>query len=472
MSEQQATYYRKSVELGKLPPQHIDAEEALLGTYLQWAPARKEFMNAITPQMFYKEQNKFYYEVMSRLHGQGKPVDLITVRVEASKSPDFENFGGLQTIVQLMGKEIGTDRVSHYIALVRNAWMLREVIRIAYNAQQTAHDPTSDPTELLASIHEELFALVGQNVENTIHVQKVIEDVFTIIVNNRNNVNQFTGLGTGFTPLDRHTGGLQPGDLVVVAGETSNGKTAFAVNLAVNTAELGNGVGIFSLEMTNRQNVSRMLATRSAVSAKGILMYKLSDPELEKITNSAGQIMQLPIWFDDTSSYQIDRLLEAIRAMVIRHGVRLVVIDYLQLVKGSVKLAKQDQVAEIANELKRLAKSLNIPIVLLSQLSRGDNPKPTLSRLKGSGDIENAADLVIFVMRPEIYGMTDFSIQGISYQTANLVYIDVAKGRNYGLTEFPLSFNPDTALLQDLIEFPTGSNDYGFEIDPTFQLNY
>ena len=450
--------------MGKIPPQFIEAEERLLSTYLQSPPSRCDFLNRLTPEMFYKTSNGIIYRCMTSLQSQGQPVDMVTLSAMLKKQNQFDEVGGMAGIVSIIRNEVGPDRVESYINIVRGAWMLREIIGITSEATSRAYDISTDPVELMASLQESLLSITGRGPEQTVKLQMVIDQVFNLVEANLKSENRLTGVPTGFTKLDRHTGGWQPGDLIVVAGETSNGKTAFAINTAVNAAEFGHPVGIFSLEMTNLQNGARMIATRAGVSSKSILMSKLPDTDLTKLTNSAGGMIELPIWFDDTSSYQIDRLMEAIRAMVIRHGVKLVIVDYLQLIKGNNRSTKTEQVAEIANDLKRLANSLRVPILLLSQLRRDDQPKPTLGRLKGSGDIENAADLVVFVMRPEIYNLTQFNIGGVTYETPGLLYVDVAKGRNYGLTEFGLSFNPELGLISDLEKFDPVSNDYGFEI--------
>lgn len=458
MSEDTGVYQNKRrlplsdlAGLIKLPPQAIEAEEATIAAMLIEAGSCKTIINDLNPAIFYKHENQKIAQAIVNLNLRNQPIDIITVSSELRAIGELESVGGAYGVSVKCNQVANASNVHAHYGLVLNTYLCREVIRITSEVQAKAYEPGTDSDELINDIQDKFIHLNNQSGYSIAKITTVLNDLYRLIARNQQATTNITGVPTGFTPMDQHTGGLQPGDLIIIAGETSNGKTATAINVAVNAAERGYGVGIFSLEMTNTQNVSRMVASRAMVSGKRILASPLDEDELIRIGNAIGCIENLNIYLDDANCSELTKLVAGIKNMIIKHKVGLIIIDYLQLIRHTAKgMNKADIVAEIANTLKSVARFANVPIILLSQLSRDNqNPKPTLSRLKGSGDIENAADIVWFTYLPEKYGYGEVSINFTSYETKGLAYHTIAKGRNYGLTEFALSWNETYGLLTD-----------------------
>ena len=274
-----------------------------------------------------------------------------------------------------------------------------------------------------------------------------------------------TGTPTGFLYFDKFSNGFQKGDLVIIAGETSNGKTSLALNIASNAAATGEKVVIYSYEMSDRQLASRMLSSESTVSSKHIMYDRLDNNQINAVNNGIDTLSQQGIYIDELASSKFEYLEKSIRAMVVKENATLIIIDYLQLIKINSKgFNKVDQVAEIANGIKSLAKILDVPIILLSQLSRDrQNPKPSLSRLKGSGDIENAADIIWLLWQPFIYGMESFDCIGEIYPSEGNSHHIIAKGRNIGTTEFALGFTPELTMFTNEIKIENKDNEQRYE---------
>ena len=295
--------------------------------------------------------------------------------------------------------------------------------------------------------------LAGFDTGKVKHISTVLAELTGLIDRNLTGKFELTGIPTGFDQFDKFSNGLQNGDLIIIAGETSNGKTSLALNIGQYASKTTN-IGVFSYEMVDRQLAARMLSAESFVSSKEILYSRLSSEQLDKVNVGIGKLAESQIYIYDAESSNYDYLERSIRSLVINQNIGLVIIDYLQLIKigGNRYMSKTEQMAEIANSLKNLAKTLNIPILLLSQLTRDkNNPMPTLVRLKGSGDIENAADIVWFVWRPELYNRDDFTCINDTYTARKNSHHIIAKGRNIGITEFVLGFEKEITMFTNNI---------------------
>lgn len=282
------------------------------------------------------------------------------------------------------------------------------------------------------------------------HIQQMIEHI-----KDREN-NKISGLRTGLTKWDEHTGGLQPSDLVIIAGETSQGKTSLALTMAFNSAINHAGkVAIFSLEMSELQLTARLTSMETGISSKKLLFYHVERYDFEKLTT----MKHLPgagIYIDDCTNSSIDYLISGIKIAHLQYGIQVAIVDYIQLVKDSSKQGDESEIASNTRRFKNIAKELNITVILLSQLKRSDNPKPSISRLRGSGQIEEAADIVAMIWRPEYYGIQQYEDSPL-HNTFGTAEVIIAKGRNYGIAKFWMNYNPKMTYFSDAVyEFKNG----------------
>jgi replicative DNA helicase len=313
--------------------------------------------------------------------------------------------------------------------------------------------PDDSIEEMIAKINLSIEQVLTNREEKIRTLKDATEDVIGII--NDNIKGKTRGVKTGFTELDRHTGGLHPGDFTIIAARESMGKTSFALNIAKNVASHGAKVAFYSLEMNDVQLTSRIISSVSGLSSKEILYRSMSNEMIKEFDKGVGKIQDLEIYFDDRSTSSIDTIVQSIRKMVFKYGISIVFIDYLQTIPMTSKVSSKEQfIGHMAHRLKNLAEELNIGITALSQLNRqnGDNP-PALSDLRESGQIAEAADNVMLLYRPEVYGRS-YPAPFASTSTQGTALINFAKGRNVGITKFILGFKPEQTLFYNLDELP------------------
>ena len=454
-------------ELGKIPPQNIELEEAILGCLLLEGLAYLKICDIITSKSFYKTTNQTIFESIARLYKNSSPIDILTVIAELKTEGKLEEVGGPYRITMLTNRISSSENIEYWAFIVQEMFLKREMIRICTETLDKAYDDTSNYFDILNDVQSELVGTIQQNKSHMRHVSDVSKEVIKIMKSNSKSENPITGIPTGFADLDRATGGFQKGDLIIISGETSNGKTSLALNITQNAAIQKHKVGVWSYEMSDTQLTARLMASCSGVSSKSILLSKLTTEEIASVVRTITPLLNSEIFIEKAGSNSYDKLEAGIRSAVIRNGIEIAFIDYLQLVRHNVKgMSKVDSIAEIANSLKNLAHSLNIPIVLLSQLARDkENPKPSIGRLKGSGDIENAADVILFVWQPSNYKMQSFDCAGQGYQSEGLAHAFIDKGRNIGKHEFVLRFNKELTLFTDY--------DYiNYEMQPNNNFDY
>lgn len=448
-------------KIAKIPPQALDLEEAILGSMILENESFDRVCNIISPKSFYKHEHQLIASAIFEMHSNNKMVDLLTLSNQLKTSGKLEEVGGSYYISLLSGKITQTTNIEEYAKTVQEKYLAREIIRLTSEFSRKAY---SDTTDVFALLTEALLAfskLTGFNRSNIRHISETLKDLQAQIDFNLNNEFTITGIPTGFTEFDIHSGGLQKGDLIVIAGETSNGKTSLALNIVLNAAKRNYKCALYSCEMTDRQLAARMMAGEAGISGKAIQYYKLNEFQLDKISRGMASIEKLPIYIDEMESLRYDYLERSIRSMVLREGIELIVVDYLQLLQSTDgRKDNKDAMAEIANALKSLARTLKVPIILISQLTRDKlNPKPTLGRLKGSGDIENAADIAWLVWLPEKYGYKNFDCKMQNYQAEGLAHHIIAKGRNIGTTEFVSRFDGKITKFSNYAGAEMVSND-------------
>lgn len=435
------------IEYGLIPPQAVDIETSLLGTILISGLSDIELFN---PDVFYKEANKIIAQTISNMVSKNQNIDILTVSEELKKADKFELIGGDKYLTELINSINASDNLASYEKILYEKYMLRELIRVSDNISKRAYQ-NEDPFELSAEMQTVMASLLGFKSESIKPISEGVMSLHKLIDKNFSGIKKLTGLPSGLVDLDRFTNGFQKSDLIIIGGEPSNGKTSLAMKAALTAAQYGHSVVVYSYEMSTIQLAARLTAMETGLSAKAMQYRRLRDYELVQVENGFGKIEGLPIYVDSIPDSSFDYLERSIRVMVQKNKMELVIIDYLQLIRHSIKSGNHaEAVAEIANRLKSLAKVLDVPIILVSQLARDRNkPKPTISRLKGSGDIEAAADVVLLIWRPEFYKAQTFECMGETHQSEGLAHLQVAKGRNIGVTEMVLNFNGSTTNFSD-----------------------
>ena len=447
---------RKSIDeinaaFGKIPPQVPELEKAVLGALLLERDAYYSVIEILSANSFYLESHQIIFGTIEQLINQGNPIDLILVVQALKASGNLDKIGGPLYITELTSTVASAAHIEYHARIIAQTAIARQLIRVCTERSTQAYDESLDIDETLSGLQNDLIGLfeTGKNRESNI-ADAIREIEHRIEFNQRNT--GLSGIGTGLFKFDQFTGGLQKTDLIIIAGESSQGKTSLALTMLKNAVlKFGAKAAVYSLEMAKSQLVARIVAQETNIPAKKILNSFLSKTEIDIFSNMAIRLNNLPVFFDERSSSTIDQICGSIRKLKIKYDINLVVVDYLQLVGSNLKnRTDESQIADIARRLKNIAKELNISVIALSQLSRDrSNPKPTKSRLRGSGQIEEAADIVLMVWRPELYDIMQFSEPFKGIPTAGLAEILIEKGRNIGTGSFLLQFNPETTGFYD-----------------------
>ena len=400
------------MELGKIPPHDIDAEQAVLGSMLTDKDAVIAAIETLKEDAFYREDNKAIYQAILNLYNKSEPIDIITLKDELESMNKFEQVGGFEYLANLPEKVPTTANVQKYIKIVEEKSILRNLIKTANEIIELGYDPTEDVEDIMDGAERKIFDIMqSKNQKGYTPIKDaLIESVMTLeqLYNRKQSI---TGISTGFIQLDYKTAGLHGSELILIAARPAMGKTAFALNLATNAALRSNvPVAIFSLEMSKDQLVTRILASEAMVDSNKIRTGKLDEDDWEKIANTIGPLSESEIYIDDTPGISVMEIRTKCRKLKMEKNIGLVVIDYLQLIQGSNKRvsgSREQEIAEISRSLKIMAKELNVPVIALSQLSRAveqrPDHRPMLSDLRESGSIEQDADIVMFLYRDDYY---------------------------------------------------------------------
>ncbi len=400
------------MELGKIPPNDVEAEQAVIGSMLTDRDAVISAIEVLKEEDFYREDNKTIYEAILNLYNRSEPIDIITLKAELTSMGKFDKIGGLEYIVGLPEKVPTTANVEKYINIVKEKSELRSLIKAANEIIEEGYDPTQDIDEIMNSAEKKIFNIIQDKDQKTYSaIKDVLIDTFTELEQLYNQKQHITGVPTGFIDLDYRTAGLHNSDLILIAARPAMGKSAFALNIATNAAVRSNiPVVLFSLEMSKEQMVNRILCSEALVDSNKVRTGKIDDDDWIKLADTMGELSEAPIYIDDTPGISINEIRAKCRKLKLEKDIGLVVIDYLQLVQGSSKRAsasREQEISEISRSLKILAKEINVPVIALSQLSRAPEQRPDhrpmLSDLRESGAIEQDADIVMFLYRDEYY---------------------------------------------------------------------
>lgn len=439
----------------RVPPQSLEAEKAVLGSVMLDNESIGKAIEMIDPSHFYRTSHQKIFAAALNLYERNEPVDLITLSEELKRQKILDEIGGSYYLTELAESIPSSANVEYHARIVLEKAVLRNMIAEGIAIARDCYEAGRDPFEILDRAEQRIFGLSEKRLTKTFqHIDPIMHETFDKIERfHRERKGVVTGVPTGFTKLDELTSGFQPGELVIVAGRPSMGKTAFCLNVARNAAvEAKVPVAFFSLEMSNQQLAMRLLCAEARVDAHGVRTGHLADHEWQKLSMCVGNLAEAPIYIDDSSAMGTLELRAKARRLKKEKGVGMVMIDYLQLMQGPRNSeSRQQEISSITRSLKALAKEIDLPVIVLSQLSRavevrGGERKPLLSDLRESGAIEQDADVVLFIYRSEFYGKA-MDDQGQSVEGKAEVII--GKQRNGPVGTVHLSFIKQWAKFEN-----------------------
>ncbi len=445
-------------EYGRIPPQAIDLEEAVLGAIMLEKDAVIAVLDILKPESFYKDAHQKMYQAIIDLSTRQQPIDILTVTEELKKRELLAEIGGALYITQLTSRIASAAHLEYHARIVAQKFIQRELIRVASEIQAKAYDESNDVDELLDFSERQLFSIAEGNIrKETAKINILIKEAIHQIEEASKREDSLSGVPSGFTKLDRMTSGWQRSDLIILAARPSMGKTAFVLSMARNMAvEHKRPVALFSLEMSSIQLVNRLIVAETELPSDRIRNGRLEQYEWEQLEYRIKGLVEAPIFIDDTPAITIYEIRAKCRRLKNLYDIQVIIIDYLQLMSGpgDSKGNREQEVSTISRALKGIAKELNVPIIALSQLNRSvelrsGSKRPQLSDLRESGAIEQDADIVCFIHRPEKYGI-DVDEEGNS--TKGMAELIVAKHRNGAIGDVSLRFREEFAKFSDLDE--------------------
>lgn len=443
-------------EYGHLQPQALELEEAVLGALMVDSDAMGRLGDVLKPESFYDKRNQILFGAIQEMDLNDRPIDILTVTEYLKLKGVLEEVGGPMYIAQLTSRVVSSVNIEYHANIIAQKKLARDLIKFSSKTQEQAFDETQDIEELMQQAESELFEISRHNMKRDFtQINPVIKQAYNQIMTASKNTSGLSGLSTGYHKLDKLLSGWQKTDLIILAARPAMGKTAFALSLIRNMAvDMGIPVGMFSLEMGSVQLVQRLISNVCQISGDKVRSGQLEKYEWGQLDSKITQLENAPLYIDDTPQLSVFELRSKARRMVREHNVQMIFIDYLQLMTANTgKGNRQEEISTISRSLKGLAKELNIPIMALSQLNRNvegregiEGKRPQLSDLRESGAIEQDADIVMFVNRPEyfhIYKDGDFDWRG----KAEII---VAKHRNGGLDNIPLVFKKEYARFMNM----------------------
>jgi len=443
---------------GRIPPQAIDLEEAVLGAMLIDEKGVNEVIDLLSPEVFYKKSHQLIYESIQRLFNESEPIDLLTVSSDLKKNKNFELAGGDFYLISLSQKVSSSAHIEFHSRIIQQKYIQRKLISISNEIIQKSYNESTDVIDLLDEAESKLYDIAQNNIKGSsetaqnlvIQAKKRIEEI--------SKKEGLSGVSTGFEKLDRLTSGWQPSDLIIVAARPGMGKTALALSMARNVSvQKKIPVAFFSLEMSSVQLITRLISAETGLSSDKLRTGKLADHEWQQLNIKVSDLESAPLYIDDSAALTIFELRAKARRLASSYGIKLIVIDYLQLMNigsGNKTGNREQEISTISRNLKALAKELDIPVIALSQLSRavetrGGTKRPILSDLRESGAIEQDADIVSFLYRPEYYGITEWDDDMKSPSEGQGEFI-VAKHRNGALDSIKLKFIANLGKFEDI----------------------
>jgi len=468
-----------SGQLGKLPPQAVDLEEAVLGALMLEKDALTAVVDILKPESFYKDAHQEIYKAILELFNNSEPVDMLTVTSQLRKDGKLEIIGGAYYITELTTKVNSAANIEYHARIITEQSIKRELIKISSEIQTEAYEDTTDVFSLLDKTEQSLFEVSESHIrKNYADMRSLMHTALIELEARKKHKDGLTGVPTGFSALDRMTSGWQPSDLVIIAARPGMGKTAFVVSAMRNASvDFDQAVAIFSLEMSSIQLVNRLVSAEAELDSEKLKKGNLAEHEWEQLVHKTAKLTEAPIFIDDTPALSILELRAKCRRLKAQHDIKLIIIDYLQLMSGDTGKGqsgnREQEIASISRALKGIAKELEVPVIALSQLSRavetrGGDKRPQLSDLRESGSIEQDADIVMFLYRPEYYQITE---DENGMPTTGMGEIIISKHRNGALGSVQLKYINRFTKFADMDM--AGEGDYtsfpGDGVPPEFQ---
>lgn len=421
----------EKMDIGKIPPNDTEAEQAVLGSMLTDKDAVILAIETLKEGDFYREDNKAIYSAMLNLYNRAEPIDIITVKEELVSIGKFEAVGGIEYLAELPEKVPTTANVDKYIKIVEEKAILRSLIKVSNEIITLGYDQTQEVETIMDEAEKKVFNVMqNRNQKGYTHIKDILIDAFAELEQLYNNKQQVTGVPTGFIELDYKTSGLHDSELIILAARPAMGKSAFALNIATHAALRANTpVAIFSLEMSKEQMTNRILCSEAMIDSNKLRTGKIEEDDWVKLVETLGPLSEAEIYIDDTPGISITEIRAKCRKLKLEKNIGMVIIDYLQLVQGTGNKrvgSREQEISEISRSLKILAKEINVPVIALSQLSRAaeqrPDHRPLLSDLRESGSIEQDADIVTFLYRDDYYNPDS--------ENKNIAEVIIAKNRS------------------------------------------
>lgn len=438
---------------GNIPPHSTDAEVAVLGAMLIDKDAVSKVVEVVDAECFYHEKHVLIFKAMMSMFERGVTIDLVSLSDQLQRDGTLERVGGMFALTEISVRTVSSANVEYHARIVLERFLKRQLIKVAGEIAHECYDETTDALDEVDRAEQRIFEVAEKRLRRSYSGMKkltkdAIERIFSMATGEGDGI---TGVPTGFTALDQLLSGLQPSDLIIVAARPSMGKTAFALSVAREASRRGKSVGIFSLEMSAQQLVLRLISADAAVGLQALRSGRLSNAEMHEIVTRVDSLMNAQIYIDDSAGLSPVEFRAKCRRMKMEHKIDLVMVDYLQLMHAPKAESREREISMISHTLKQVAKELNIPVIALSQLNRTlearADKRPMLSDLRESGSIEQDADVVMFIHRPEYYKITAFE-DGRS--TENIAEIIVGKQRNGPTGDVRLFYQKELAAFHDL----------------------
>jgi len=451
-----------NLEKGKIPPQALDLEEVVLGAMMIDKKGVDEVIDMLSPDAFYKDAHKYIFEAIFKLFESSEPIDLLTVSSQLKKDSKLDIAGGDFYLISLTQKVSSSAHIEFHARIILQKFIQRSLIRISNEIIEDSYDETKDVFDLLDRAEARLYEVTQGNIKRSSETSQELVRQAKKKIEEISNKEGISGVPSGFDKLDKLTSGWQESDLIIIAARPGMGKTALALSMARNIAVNQNiPVAFFSLEMSSIQLITRLISSETGLSSQKLRTGRLEKHEWEQLNVKVKALEKAPLFIDDTPSLSIFDLRAKSRRLSSQHGIKLIVVDYLQLMttgggmKGSGN--REQEISTISRNLKALAKELSIPVIALSQLSRavetrGGSKRPLLSDLRESGAIEQDADIVAFIYRPEYYKIDEWDDEERT-PTEGQAELIVAKHRNGGLDSIRLKFIPHLGKFENIDTF-------------------
>ena len=467
---------------GRIPPQAVDLEEVVLGALMLEKEAVNAVIDILTPEVFYKEAHQLIFAAIKDLVTKSEPIDILTVTNHLKSTNDLDAVGGAYYISQLTNRVVSSANIEYHSRIILQKHIQRQLIQISSETIKDAYEDSADVFDLLDNAENKLFQISENNLRRNYDqmpdlVKLAIEDIEKA----KNSGSQLRGVPSGYTELDRITQGWQKSDLIILAARPSMGKTAFALNMARNAAvDFNKPIAFFSLEMSSVQLVTRLISSETSLTADKLRTGRLEEYEWQQLNTKVTPLINAKIFIDDTPQLSVFDLRAKCRRLKQQHDIQMIFIDYLQLMTAKTEKNgnREQEISNISRSLKSLAKELNIPVLALSQLSRSvetrpGSKKPILSDLRESGAIEQDADMVLFIYRPEYYGLSEDEDHS---STKGKAVVSIAKHRNGKLGDVELRFVGQYARFEDLEQdytknFGGGNNFQSGQYSPNNNFN-